>query len=111
MVASKAKKRADPFAGLRKGVLELLVLRLIASEKLYVADILKRLQQSDFKTASGTLYPLLGKLRREGLIEHEWKESASGPPRKYYSLTRPGAQRLEALALFWSRVNEALAPD
>ncbi len=111
MVASKARKRADPFAGLRKGVLEVLVLRLIGGEKLYVADMLKRLQNAEFKTAAGTLYPLLGRLRREGLIEHEWKESASGPPRKYYTLTRAGSQRLEALTLFWSRVNNALEAD
>ncbi len=101
----------DAFAGLRKGVLEVLVLRLIGDEKVYVADILKRLDQTEFKTAAGTLYPLLGRLRRQGLIEHEWKESPTGPPRKYYTLTRTGAQRLEALTSFWSRVNNALESD
>ncbi|MEJ0022353.1 MAG: PadR family transcriptional regulator [Alphaproteobacteria bacterium] len=92
-------------------MLEVLVLRLIGDEKVYVADILKRLDQTEFKTAAGTLYPLLGRLRRQGLIEHEWKESPTGPPRKYYTLTRTGAQRLEALTSFWSRVNNALESD
>lgn len=109
MVAVKASKTTDAFAGLRKGVLELLVLRLIGDDKVYVADILKRLQETEFKTAAGTLYPLLGRLRRQGFVEHEWKESKSGPPRKYYTLTRAGMHRLEALTSFWSRVNNALA--
>ena len=109
MVASKAKRPADRFAGLRKGVLELLVLRMASGEKLYVAEMLKRLNSAGFKTSEGTLYPLLGRLRREGLIDHEWKESAAGPPRKYYALTRAGAQRLEALMAFIAQVSEAVA--
>lgn len=107
MVASKTVGRADPFAGLRRGVLELLVLRVIGAEKVYAADLLKRLSRTAFETTPGTIYPLLGRLRRQGLIEHEWKESAAGPPRKYYALTRDGAQRLDALTRFWAQVNSA----
>ncbi len=109
MVAAKSKRPSDRYAGLRKGVLELLVLRMASAEKLYAGEMLKRLDRSGFKTGEGTLYPLLGRLRREGLIEHEWKESAAGPPRKYYALTRAGGQRLEALMAFMAQVSEAVA--
>jgi PadR family transcriptional regulator PadR len=103
MVASS--RRLQPALGnLRKGMLEFAVLRMIGADKVYVADMLKRLSETAFATQAGTLYPLLGKLRRENLIEHEWRESAAGPPRKYYVLTRQGGQRLEALENFWARI-------
>ena len=82
--------------------------RMASAEKLYAADMLKQLNSGGFKTTQGTLYPLLARLRRAGLIEHEWKESSAGPPRKYYTLTRAGGQRLDDLRLFWTSVNKAL---
>jgi PadR family transcriptional regulator PadR len=108
MVAA-ARKLEPAFAGLRKGVLEFALLRMIGAEKIYVAEMLKRLSETAFATRAGTLYPLLGKLRRANLIDHEWRESTSGPPRKYYGLTRQGAQRLEALENFWARLSAELS--
>ena len=65
---------------LRKGLLEFLVLKIISGTTVYVADILKRLVGTEFATQEGTLYPLLSKLRREGLVDYEWQESEAGPP-------------------------------
>jgi PadR family transcriptional regulator PadR len=85
----------DKLAPLRKGLLELAVLRVISGREVYAADILERLSATQFKSGEGTLYPLLSKLRREGLVAYEWEESAAGPPRKYYSLTEAGKEALE----------------
>jgi len=71
---------------LRKGLLEFIVLKVIAEHKVYAADILTKLRKTEFSTQEGTLYPLLSKLRREGFLDYEWVESESGPPRKYYVL-------------------------
>ena len=78
----------EKFASIRKGLLEFLILKIIASDKVYVADMLRRLSTTEFATQEGTLYPLLSKMRREGAVDYEWQESDAGPPRKYYKLTR-----------------------
>jgi PadR family transcriptional regulator, regulatory protein PadR len=83
---------------LRKGLLELAVLKVISGKEAYAADILDRLSETPFKTGEGTLYPLLSKLRREGAVQYEWVESAEGPPRKYYQLTTLGKETLKDLA-------------
>ena len=57
----------EKFAAIRKGLLEFLILKIVAADKVYVADILKRLSDTDFATQEGTLYPLLSKMRRDGL--------------------------------------------
>ena len=75
----------EKFSAIRKGLLEFLLLKIIAAEKVYAADILKQLSETEFATPEGTLYPLLSKMRREGLLDYEWQESDAGPPRKYSS--------------------------
>ena len=80
----------EKFASIRKGLLEFLILRIVASDKLYVADMLQRLSTTEFATQEGTLYPLLSKMRREGTVDYDWQESDAGPPRKYYKLTAKG---------------------
>ena len=79
---------------IRKGLLEFLILKIVAANKVYVADILERLSDTDFATQEGTLYPLLSKMRRDGLLDYEWQESDAGPPRKYYELTAKGKTQL-----------------
>ncbi len=93
---------------LRKGFLEFLVLRIISGASVYAADILKTLAMTEFATQEGTLYPLLSRLRREGLLDYEWQESASGPPRKYYRLTAAGAARLAEFSAYWARINQTI---
>lgn len=77
---------------MRKGMLVLAILSLADSQEVYVADMISKLGHTQFATQEGTLYPLLSKLKREGLLNHTWVESLSGPPRKYYSLTTAGKE-------------------
>lgn len=95
----------DRFGAIRKGLLEFVILRIISSDKVYVADMLRRLSTTEFATQEGTLYPLLSKLRREGLVEYEWQESEAGPPRKYYRLTGAGRTQLAELDQYWQSLN------
>src|ERR1700688_970639 len=95
----------EKFSAIRKGLLELLVLQIIAVEQVYVADMLKQLNETEFATQEGTLYPLLSKMRREGLLDYEWKESGAGPPRKYYQLTEKGREQLRETLEYWGQIN------
>ena len=94
---------------LRKGLLEFLVLKIVGRESAYVPEILRRLAGTEFATQEGTLYPLLSKLRREDLVQYEWRESDAGPPRKYYRLTATGEAQLAVLDEYWNRINHTIA--
>ena len=98
----------DKFGPIRKGLLELIVLKIISQNQVYVADILSRLNQTEFATQEGTLYPLLSRLRREGALDYEWKESDAGPPRKYYSLTLKGREQLNTLISYWKDLDKTI---
>lgn len=98
----------ERFAAIRKGLLEFLILKIVAADKVYVADILKRLSDTDFATQEGTLYPLLSKMRRDGLLDYEWQESEAGPPRKYYELTARGRAQLAELNDYWKHLNATI---
>jgi len=95
----------EKFSPIRKGLLEFLVLRIVAADKVYVADILKELSGTEFSTQEGTLYPLLSKMRREELVDYEWKESEAGPPRKYYELTAKGREQLRETNEYWQKIS------
>ena len=99
----------EKFAAIRKGLLEYLILKIVAANKVYAADILKRLGPTDFSTQEGTLYPLLSKMRRDGLLDYEWQESDAGPPRKYYQLTEKGKSQLGDLDDYWAHLNTTIA--
>lgn len=86
-------------------MLEFVVLKIVSAKKAYVADILQKLEATDFATGEGTLYPLLSRLRREQLVEYEWVESEVGPPRKYYCLTDAGKKQLAELESYWHELN------
>ena len=98
----------ERFAAIRKGLLEFLILKIVAVDKVYVADILKRLSDTEFATQEGTLYPLLSKMRRDGLVDYEWQESEAGPPRKYYELTAKGKSQLAELNDYWTNLNATI---
>ena len=98
----------DRFAAIRKGLLEFLILKIVSVDKVYVADILKRLSDTEFATQEGTLYPLLSKMRRDGLVDYEWQESDAGPPRKYYELTAKGKSQLGELNDYWKHLNATI---
>jgi PadR family transcriptional regulator PadR len=99
---------SDKFAAIRKGLLEFVILKIVAADKVYVADILRRLSETEFATQEGTLYPLLSKMRRDGLVDYEWQESDAGPPRKYYELTSKGKAQLGELNDYWKHLNATI---
>lgn len=86
---------------MRKGVLELCILSIIAEEDAYASDILEKLKASELIVVEGTLYPLLTRLKNDGLTAYRWEESKSGPPRKYYQITEVGQKVLQDLKNGW----------
>jgi PadR family transcriptional regulator PadR len=94
---------------MRKGALEYCVLALLTGEPRYGFEIVQRLGQIDgMLTSEGTMYPLLGRLRRDGLVQSVWKESLSGPPRRYYRLSAEGQRALKAFRDEWITFREAV---
>src|SRR2546423_4513692 len=91
-------------AQMRRGTLQYCVLALLAGEERYAFELVKALAAVDgMVTSEGTIYPLLSRLRREGLVDSRWRESTSGPPRRYYTLTPAGRAGLDAFMREWSR--------
>jgi len=99
----------EKFSAIRKGLLEFLILKIISAHEMYVADMLGRLSTTEFATQEGTLYPLLSKLRRDGLVDYVWQESDAGPPRKYYTLTKKGKAQLDELNEYWKSINATIS--
>jgi PadR family transcriptional regulator, regulatory protein PadR len=92
-------------AQLRKGVLELCILAIIAREaEAYPSDIIARLKEAELIVVEGTLYPLLTRLKNDGLLEYTWRESRSGPPRKYFAITDEGRTFLDDLKIGWQEL-------
>lgn len=98
----------EKLTSIRKGMLEFLLLKIISADQVYAADILRELSATDFATQEGTLYPLLSKMRREQLLDYEWRESEAGPPRKYYTLTAKGRDLLRQASAHWQRINDTV---
>jgi PadR family transcriptional regulator, regulatory protein PadR len=93
---------------MRKGVLEYCILSIIKNNEAYASDILDRLKDADLIVVEGTLYPLLTRLKNEGLLAYRWEESTSGPPRKYYGLTDEGQEFLQDLDTAWQELVTAV---
>jgi len=93
---------------MRKGILEFCVLLIIVHDKVYASDILNKLKDVQMIVVEGTLYPLLNRLKREGLLDYSWLESQNGPPRKYYQLTEKGHQSLKLLQKSWDELSESI---
>ena len=73
---------------MRKGMLEYCVLLLLRDRPAYASDIIQQLKEAQLLVVEGTLYPLLTRLKNDGLLSYAWQESTQGPPRKYYALVR-----------------------
>lgn len=94
--------RDNWIAQLRKGVLELIVLATLREQRCYGYDLVQRLSRlAPLQVGEGTVYPLLNRLKREGLVTSELEESPEGPARKYYRLTRSGEAELEWMLSRW----------
>src|SRR5947199_7062644 len=96
-------------AQMRRGTLQYCVLSLLANEERYGFDLVRALADVDgMVTSEGTIYPLLSRLRRDGLVETSWQESPAGPPRRYYRLTDVGLDALVDFRAEWNRFRDAV---
>jgi len=81
---------------------------LIRETPRYAYELIEALGQTGLLTTEGTLYPLLSRLRRDGLVKTEWRESTDGPPRRYYELTGDGRRALTAFKNEWTSFRGAV---
>lgn len=93
---------------LRKGFLAYCVLKVCLEKPMYTSDIIQALSRAEMVVVEGTIYPLLSRLQKDGLLVHEWQESEQGPPRKYYKVTDFGAHVERTLAKKISALNMTL---
>lgn len=95
-------------AQMRKGILEFCILSILKRQEAYPSEILEELKQAKLIVVEGTLYPLLTRLKNEELLTYRWEESTSGPPRKYYSLTKMGGVFLDEMQHTWNELKNAV---
>ena len=93
---------------MRKGMLEYCILLLLKQQAAYANDIILRLRDAEMIVMEGTLYPLLTRLKNDGLLAYEWQESTQGPPRKYYKLTTNGEEALTQLNVSWEEISRTV---
>ena len=93
---------------MRKGMLEYCVLLLLEHRPSYASDIIQQLKNAELLVVEGTLYPLLTRLKNDGLLQYEWQESTQGPPRKYYALSQEGEKFLEDLDAAWTELSNTI---
>ncbi len=94
---------------MRKGMLEYCIMLLLRRQPCYANDIIQKLREAEMIVVEGTLYPLLSRLKRDGLLGYEWRESTQGPPRKYYVLTPEGQDALRQLDAGWEEIQRTVA--
>lgn len=96
-------------AQMRKGAIEYCVLALLREQDRYGLELARALADADgLVTSEGTVYPLLTRLRRDGLVDATWEESPSGPPRRYYRITNDGRVALKAFSTQWTRFRDTV---
>ena len=93
---------------MRKGMLEYCILLLLNRQPAYASDIITRLKEAELLVVEGTLYPLLTRLKNDGLLAYQWQESTQGPPRKYYELTTQGQIFLLELDKAWGEITNTV---
>ena len=106
---NNAEKYASQMATqMRKGFIAYCVLKVCSNKPVYTSDIIKDLQAAELVVVEGTIYPLLSRLQREGLLSHQWQESEQGPPRKYYKTTDYGDEVVAHTAKKVTELNATL---
>lgn len=94
---------------LLKGTLEGCILRVISNRETYGYEISERLKENGFSEISeGTIYPLLMRLEKSGLISATFKESPFGPKRKYFNLTPKGQEEMQSFIVNWQGLQKAV---
>jgi PadR family transcriptional regulator PadR len=107
--SGQARREGGLIAQLRRGALEYCVLALLERGERYGFDLVRELAEVDgMVTTEGTIYPMLARLRRDGVVETTWRESSAGPPRRYYKLTPSGRQALKEFRLEWVRFRDGV---
>ena len=106
---NNAEKYASQMATqMRKGFIAYCVLKVCSNKPVYTSDIIKDLQAAELVVVEGTIYPLLSRLQREGLLSHQWQESEQGPPRKYYTITDFGREVMEIVSENIANLNKTI---
>jgi len=95
-------------AQMRKGVLEFCILSVLADGEHYPTEIIEKMKDAKLLIVEGTLYPLLTRLKNDGLLAYRWEESTSGPPRKYFTLTEEGRTFLKELIEGWTELTNSV---
>ena len=95
-------------AQMRKGVLEYCILLVCKDEPVYAVKVISGLRDANLIVVEGTIYPLLTRLKNDGLLSYRWEESTQGPPRKYYALTEDGKDFLKELDVAWTELGDAI---
>lgn len=95
-------------AQMRKGVLEFCILSILSGGEHYPTEIIERMKDAKLLIVEGTLYPLLTRLKNDGLLSYRWVESQSGPPRKYFTLTEDGRVFLNGLLENWAELTTSV---
>ena len=93
---------------MRKGFIAFCVLKVCSKKPVYTSDIIKELRDAKLVVVEATIYPLLSRLQKEGLLSHEWQESEQGPPRKYYKITDFGEQVMKTVGEEISNLNSTI---
>ena len=84
------------------------ILSVLKEKDAYTSEILDTLKNAKLLVVEGTVYPLLTRLKNDGLLNYRWEESTSGPPRKYYGLTEIGKTFLNELNSTWTELSDAV---
>ena len=95
-------------AQMRKGVLEFCILTVLSDGEHYPTEIIEQMKKAKLIVVEGTLYPLLTRLKNDGLLSYRWEESTSGPPRKYFTLTEEGKKNLTSLLESWTELTDSV---
>jgi PadR family transcriptional regulator PadR len=94
---------------IRKGLLELCILNFLWEESLYGYEIVKKLSSMpELVISEGTIYPILSRLKKDGLVSSKLKESDRGPVRKYYILTPSGRKRIDEMNRHWGELKQSI---
>ena len=93
---------------MKKGILEYCILSIINLREVYPSEVIKELKNAELIVVEGTIYPLLTRLKNAELLSYRWQESTSGPPRKYYSITKKGKEFLEGLESTWLNISKSV---
>ena len=89
---------------MRKGVLEYCILSVLDRRESYASSLIEELKAANMIVVEGTIYPLLIRLKNQGVLSYRWEESTQGPPRKYYCITDKGRMMLLQMDKEWNEM-------